>query len=85
MDRSKIERYAAGGAELVKAYWGLNIAELNAKQPDGSWTLHQIAIHHRNILLKQVCVMFSFDKEMGMHVYHRKRRSPEVRLLYTQL
>jgi len=45
MDRSKIERYAAGGAELVKAYSGLNFAELNAKQPDGSWTLHQIAIH----------------------------------------
>ena len=45
MDRSKIERYAAGGAELVTAYSGLNFAELNAKQPDGSWTLHQIAIH----------------------------------------
>ena len=45
MDRSKIELYANGGAELVKAYWGMNIAELNAKQPDGSWTLHQIAIH----------------------------------------
>ena len=45
MDRSKIELYANGGAELVKAYCGMNIAELNAKQPDGSWTLHQIAIH----------------------------------------
>lgn len=45
MDRSKIELYANGGAELVKAYSGMNIAELNAKQPDGSWTLHQIAIH----------------------------------------
>ena len=45
MDRSKIEMYANGGAELVKAYGGLNVAELNAKQPNGSWTLHQIAIH----------------------------------------
>ena len=45
MDRSKIELYAAGGAELVKAYWGLSHAHLHAKQPEGSWTLHQIAIH----------------------------------------
>ena len=45
MDRSKIESYAAGGAELVKAYCGLSIDQLHAKQPDGSWTLHQIAIH----------------------------------------
>ncbi len=45
MDRSKIELYVAGGAELVKAYWGLSVAHLHAKQPDGSWTLHQIAIH----------------------------------------
>ena len=45
MDRSKIELYAAGGAELVKAYWGLSHEHLHAKQPDGSWTLHQIAIH----------------------------------------
>ena len=45
MDRRKIELYAAGGAELVKAYWGLSHAHLHAKQPDGSWTLHQIAIH----------------------------------------
>lgn len=45
MDRTKIESYAAGGAELVKAYGGLSHANLHAKQPDGSWTLHQIAIH----------------------------------------
>lgn len=45
MDRTKIELYAAGGAELVKAYCGLSDAHLHAKQPDGSWTLHQIAIH----------------------------------------
>jgi hypothetical protein len=45
MDRSKIEVYAAGGAELVKAYWGLSLAQLHAKPADGSWTLHQIAIH----------------------------------------
>jgi len=45
MDRSKIEQYVAGGAELVQAYWGMNDTQLNAKQPDGSWTLHQIAIH----------------------------------------
>ena len=45
MDRRKIELYAAGGAELVKSYLGLNNAHLHARQPDGSWTLHQIAIH----------------------------------------
>ncbi len=45
MDRRKIELYAAGGAELVKAYGGLSNTHLHAKQPDGSWTLHQIAIH----------------------------------------
>ncbi len=45
MDRSKIELYAAGGAELVKAYWGLSHAHLHVKPADGSWTLHQIAIH----------------------------------------
>jgi len=45
MDRSTIELYDAGGAELVKAYLGLSVAQLHAKHPDGSWTLHQIAIH----------------------------------------
>jgi hypothetical protein len=45
MDRSKIEVYAAGGAELVKAYWGLSHGHLHAKPADGSWSLHQIAIH----------------------------------------
>ncbi|MEQ1825048.1 MAG: DinB family protein [Pirellula sp.] len=45
MDRSKIEAYTTGGAELVKAYWGLSHAHLHAKPVDGSWSLHQIAIH----------------------------------------
>ena len=45
MDRSKIEAYATGGTELVKAYWGLSAQHLHAKPADGSWTLHQIAIH----------------------------------------
>ena len=45
MDRSKIESYTTGGAELVKAYSGLSHAHLHAKPADGSWTLHQIAIH----------------------------------------
>jgi hypothetical protein len=45
MDRSKIELYAAGGAELVRAYWGMSTAHLHTKPADGSWTLHQIAIH----------------------------------------
>ena len=45
MDRRKIELYAAGGSELVRAYWGMSHTHLQAKQPDGSWTLHQIAIH----------------------------------------
>ena len=41
MDRKKIELYAAGGAELVKAYLGLSNTHLHARQPDGSWTLLQ--------------------------------------------
>jgi hypothetical protein len=45
MDRSRIEVFNGGGAELVKAYWGLSQAHLHAKPVDGSWTLHQIAIH----------------------------------------
>jgi hypothetical protein len=45
MDRSKIEAYARGGLELVKAFWGLTYAQLHAKPADGSWTLHQNAIH----------------------------------------
>ncbi len=45
MDRNKIELYAAGGAELVHAYWGLSNAHLHVKPADDSWTLHQIAIH----------------------------------------
>ncbi len=45
MDRNRIEVYAAGGAELVKAYWGLSATQLHAKPADGSWSLHQIAIH----------------------------------------
>jgi DinB superfamily len=45
MDRSKIETYVAGGAELVSAFWGVSSADLHAKPADGSWTLHQIAIH----------------------------------------
>ena len=45
MDRSNIESYTTGGAELVKAYFGLSHAHLHAKPADGSWTLHQIAIH----------------------------------------
>lgn len=45
MDRSKIEAYASGGAELVKAFWGLSLAQLHAKPSDGSWTLHQNAVH----------------------------------------
>jgi hypothetical protein len=45
MDRSKIESYTTGGSELVKAYSGLSHAHLHARPADGSWTLHQIAIH----------------------------------------
>jgi hypothetical protein len=45
MDRSKIEAYVAGGTELVRAYGGLNQSHLHAVPADGSWSLHQIAIH----------------------------------------
>jgi len=45
MDRSKIEAYAAGGAELVKAYWCLSLSQLHFQPADGSWSLHTIAIH----------------------------------------
>lgn len=45
MDRSRIEVFHAGGADLVRAFWGVSHAHLHAKPADGSWTLHQIAIH----------------------------------------
>lgn len=45
MNRSRIEVYAAGGGKLVQAYWGLSQSQLMAQPPDGSWSLHQIAIH----------------------------------------
>jgi hypothetical protein len=45
MDRSRIEQYASGGAKLVQAYWGLSHEQLMTKPSDGSWSLHQIAIH----------------------------------------
>jgi hypothetical protein len=45
MDRKKIEMYVQGGAELLRAFWGLTHEQLHAKPADGSWTLHQNAIH----------------------------------------
>ncbi|MCU0718454.1 MAG: DinB family protein [Pirellula sp.] len=45
MNRQLIEQYASGGQRLVQAYWGLTQDELFWQPPDGSWTLHQIAIH----------------------------------------
>ncbi len=45
MNRDRIEAYVAGGTDLVKAYWGLSQEHLHAKPADGSWTLHQNAIH----------------------------------------
>ncbi|MFN7291861.1 MAG: DinB family protein [Pirellula sp.] len=45
MNRELIEQYASGGQKLVQAYWGLTQDELFWQPPDGSWTLHQNAIH----------------------------------------
>ena len=45
MNRQLIEQYADGGQKLMQAYWGLTQDELCWQPPDGSWTLHQIAIH----------------------------------------
>ena len=45
MNRQLIEQYAGGSQKLVQAYWGLTHDELFWQPPDGSWTLHQIAIH----------------------------------------
>jgi hypothetical protein len=45
MNRQLIEQYADGGQKLMQAYWGLSQDELFWQPPDGSWTLHQIAIH----------------------------------------
>jgi hypothetical protein len=45
MDRSRIDVYVAGGQKLVHAYWGLSLDELLRKPSDGSWSLHQIAVH----------------------------------------
>lgn len=45
MNRQLIEQYAGGGQKLVQAYWGLTQDDLFWQPPDGSWTLHQIAIH----------------------------------------
>jgi DinB superfamily len=45
MDRNKIETYARGGEELVKAFRGLTLEQLHFRPIDRSWTLHQNAIH----------------------------------------
>jgi len=45
MDRIKIEIYAQGGEALVKAFSGLTETQFHLKPYDGSWTLHQNAIH----------------------------------------
>jgi uncharacterized damage-inducible protein DinB len=45
MNRNRIDVYIAGGSELVTAFWGLSHEQLHRKPTDGSWTLHQNAIH----------------------------------------
>jgi hypothetical protein len=45
MDRSLIERYAAGAAVPGEAIRGLTSAELNAFPVPGTWSIQQIIIH----------------------------------------
>lgn len=45
MDRNRIEVYAQGGEALIKAFAGLTELQLHLKPFDGTWTLHQNAIH----------------------------------------
>ncbi len=45
MDRSCIDKYVAGGQELIDAYQGLTCDQLFAHPIPGTWSLHQIAIH----------------------------------------
>ena len=45
MDRSRIDKYVAGGQELIDAYQGLTCEQLFAHPIPGTWSLHQIAIH----------------------------------------
>jgi hypothetical protein len=45
MDRSLIERYAAGAAMPGEAIRGLTAAELNAYPVPGTWSIQQIVIH----------------------------------------
>jgi hypothetical protein len=45
MDRSLIERYAAGASVPGEAIRGLTTAELNAFPVPGTWSIQQIIIH----------------------------------------
>ena len=45
MNRELIEIYAAGGQQLMDAYQGLSQEHLLAIPQQGSWSLHQIAVH----------------------------------------
>ena len=45
MNRELIEIYAAGGQQLMDAYQGLSQEHLLAIPEQGSWSLHQIAVH----------------------------------------
>jgi hypothetical protein len=45
MDRTLIERYAAGAAVPAQAIAGLTEAELGARPVPGAWTIRQIVMH----------------------------------------
>jgi DinB superfamily len=45
MDKSLIEKFADGGAQLKAAYQGLTLEQLFAYPIPNTWSLHQIAVH----------------------------------------
>lgn len=45
MDRSHVERYAAGGEQMRAAFAGLAKDDLLSEPVPGTWTLQQIAVH----------------------------------------
>ena len=45
MDRTLIDRYAAGGPVLARAIEGLSQADLNAHPVPNTWSIRQIVIH----------------------------------------
>jgi hypothetical protein len=45
MDRTLIDRYAGGGAELASAVAGLSASQLDARPVAGTWSIREIVAH----------------------------------------